>query len=155
MSDKRQQPNPKQRKTKDRVLQARIPEDLDEELRGRAEELGMSVSNVVRNVLLHTFNLVENVVSDSAHIARAIQGRDASPASASAATEPPDSHTEHDVIGWQVATLNRNGVCDQCNTILKKGQTAAVGVPVQSRPVLLCLVCMDALTTNDTLGGEP
>ena len=57
--------------TKDRVLQARIPEQLDEELRDRAEQLGMSVSTIVRNVLLHTFDLVEGVVTDSSQIARA------------------------------------------------------------------------------------
>jgi hypothetical protein len=47
----------KRQQTKDRVLQARIPEQLDEELRDRAEQLGLSVSTIVRNVLLNTFDL--------------------------------------------------------------------------------------------------
>lgn len=64
---------------KDRVLQARIPSHLDEELRERAEQLGLSVSTVVRNVLLHTFDLVEGVVADSAEIARVIQKRQTRP----------------------------------------------------------------------------
>ncbi len=152
MTDRHKQVRAKQRKTKDKVLQARIPENLDEELRGRAEALGMSVSNVVRNVLLHTFDLVENVVSDSAQIARVIQGGEA--ASSTPTVEPVDANTENDVIGWQVATLNRNGVCDQCNAILTKGQTAAVGVPVQARPVLLCPACMDKLTSSEPTGDE-
>ena len=50
------------RQTKDKVLQARIPENLDEQLRDSAHDLGLSVSTIVRNVLLNTFNLVEEVV---------------------------------------------------------------------------------------------
>ena len=129
------------RKSKDRVLQARIPEQLDEELRDRAEHLGLSVSTVVRNVLLHTFNLVEGVVSDSAQLARVIQGRAATPSA-----DPMDGHKETGVIAWQEAILNQNGVCDQCNTILAKGKTAAVGIPTPSRPVLLCLECLATLS---------
>ena len=56
------------RPTKDRVLQARIPEQLDDQLRNRADSLGLSVSTIVRNVLLNTFDLVEDVVTDSARI---------------------------------------------------------------------------------------
>ncbi len=136
------------RKTKkDRVLQARIPEQLDEELRGRAEDLGLSVSTVVRNVLLHTFNLVEGVVSDSAHIARVIQGRPASPA-------PDSSDSRSTVIGWQETILNRNGVCEQCNVILAKGVNAAVGLPIQARPVLLCPECLASLSGTETSLSE-
>ena len=137
----------KHRQTKDRVLQARIPEQLDDELRGRAEQMGLSVSTIVRNVLLHTFNLVEGVVSDSAHLARTIQGRD-TPSSLPA----PDSNStteEPEVIGWQEAILNMNGVCEQCNTILAKGETAAVGVPARARPVFLCKTCLSALSGDN------
>ena len=155
MADTNKRSRRTRRKTKDRVLQARIPEDLDEELRDRAEQLGISVSTVVRNVLLHTFNLVEGVVSDSAQIARAIQGRESRPATPSLpAPEPADADADIAVIGWQEAILNRNGVCEQCNTILAKGETAAVGVPVQARPVLLCLACLGNLTSTDTAGDE-
>lgn len=130
-------------KTKDRVLQARIPEKLDEELRDRAEQLGLSVSTIVRNVLLHTFNLVEGVVTDSSQVARALAGR---------STPSPDSDTETTVIGWQEAVLNRNGVCEQCNVILPVGQSAAIGVPTGSRATLLCLDCLSALSSS---AGDP
>ena len=69
-----------QRRTKGKVLQARIPEDLDEELRDRAATLGLSVSTIVRNVLMHTFDLVEGVVTDSAQLARLSRGRGQAPA---------------------------------------------------------------------------
>ena len=75
MAEKKPGRRTKPRQTKDRVLQARIPRHLDEELRGHAEHLGLSVSTVVRNVLLNTFELVEGVVADSTNLARAIQGR--------------------------------------------------------------------------------
>lgn len=139
------------RKTKkDRILQARIPEQLDDELRDRAEDLGLSVSSVVRNVLLHTFNLVEGVVSDSAQIARVIQGRPSAPA-----PEPTHSPDATSVVGWQESILNRNGVCEQCNTILAKGEPAAVGLPVQTRPILLCPACLKALSTTETASNKP
>jgi hypothetical protein len=140
------------RQTKDRVLQARIPRQLDDELREHAEQLGLSVSTVVRNVLLNTFELVEGVVADSANIARVIQGR--KPRALPHRPDPPaeiEEDTEPGIIGWQEAVLNLNGICDQCNTILHKGERAAVGVPVQARPVLLCPECLAtmAATTVD------
>ena len=155
MSEKAKRGRRKSRQTKDRVLQARIPEQLDEELRDRAEELGLSVSTVVRNVLFNTFDLVEGVVSDSAHLARALKGREppsSSPPPAVPAPDPADSGAENTVIGWQEAVLNRNGICEQCNAILHMGARAAVGVPAQARPVLLCLDCLAALSS---LAGEP
>ena len=141
---------PTLRNKKDRILQARIPEQLDEELRDRAEDLGLSVSSVVRNVLLHTFNLVEGVVSDSAQIARVIQGRPSTPTPGSS-----DSHDISSVVGWQESILNRNGVCDQCNTILAKGEAAAVGLPIQARPILLCTDCLTALSPAEASSNKP
>jgi len=139
------------RRTKDKVLQARIPEDLDVQLRDRAEQLGLSVSTVVRNVLLHTFDLVEGVVADSAQLARVVQGREKP---AAPLLPEPDPEEGSGVIGWQQAVLNRNGVCEQCNVILAKGETAAVGVPVQARPLLLCLKCLGELSATEQPSGE-
>ncbi len=139
------------RRTKDKVLQARIPEDLDVQLRDRAEQLGLSVSTVVRNVLLHTFDLVEGVVADSAQLARVVQGREKP---AAPLLPAPDPEEGSGVIGWQQAVLNRNGVCEQCNVILAKGETAAVGVPVQARPLLLCLKCLGELSATEQPSGE-
>src|SRR5580704_6170354 len=70
---------------KERVIHTRVPESLEAELRKRAEGLGMSVSNLVRNVLGHAFGLVGDVVADSHAIARAARGQRA----------------RTDVIAWQ------------------------------------------------------
>jgi len=137
-----------QSKTKDRVLQARIPEQLDDELRGRAEQLGLSVSTIVRNVLLNTFDLVEGVVTDSTEIARALTKPNAPNTNVPAETPPADSVAT--VIGWQKILLNRNGVCEECNTILPLGEDAAVGVPTGPRALLLCLTCLESRTENKT-----
>lgn len=137
------------RPRKDRVLQARIPTHLDEELRDRAERLGLSVSTVVRNVLLNTFNLVEGMVADSAEIARVIQQRQLKPLQLGQEEDP-----EEEVLGWQEAILNRNGVCQQCNTILPKGVRAAIGLPAHGTPPLLCLACLAEITGDDPQGAE-
>ena len=146
MAERRGKVRTRPRQNKDRVLQARIPRHLDEELREHAEQLGLSVSTVVRNVLLNTFELVEGVVADSTNLARAIQGRKPRPQTGRPES-PAENADETDVIGWQEAVLNRNGICDQCNTILHKGERAAVGVPVEARPVFLCLPCLAAIAT--------
>lgn len=156
MADSVRKKGKQSRQTKDRVLQARIPRQLDDELREQAEQLGLSVSTVVRNVLLNTFELVEGVVADSANIARVIQGRKTRrllphPAKMSAQS---DESKEPGVIGWQEAVLNINGTCDQCNTILHKGERAAIGVPATARPVLLCLDCLETLATAPDSQGK-
>lgn len=146
MPEKKSKARAKRRPTKDRVLQARIPEQLDEELRDRAAQLGLSVSTIVRNVLLHTFELVEGVVTDSAQIGRALQGRDV--ASAQPAPDTSQTETEAGIVGWQEVTLNQNATCDVCNTILPLGVRAAIGIPVQKRPTFICLDCLADLSTK-------
>ena len=153
MVESKRKKRPKPRQTKDRVLQARIPRQLDEELRDHAEQLGLSVSTVVRNVLLNTFQLVEGVVTDSTKLARAIQGRKPrTPAHRLAAPAEADG-ADGLVLGWQEAVLNLNGTCDHCNCILHKGERAAVGVPARARPVLLCLSCLATLAKPGSKGA--
>ena len=127
------------RTTKSRVLQARIPEDLDDQLRVRSEQLGLSVSTIVRNVLLHTFELVEGVVTDSAQVGRALQKQAAHD---QAAPPPAQEDQDTEVVGWQEAVLNLNGTCEECNVILPRGKRAAVGIPLQRRPIFMCLECL-------------
>ena len=131
---------------KERVIHTRVSETLDDEIKKRATDLGVSVSNLVRNVLQHTFGLVEDIVHDSAEIARSARGTRAavtrnSPAGAAPATQ---------VIGWQQALLNVNAVCDACNALLAKGSRAGVGI--LDRPGVIpirCARCMEDLTHGD------
>src|SRR3954447_8110381 len=111
---KRPPTEPPEPELKERVIHTRVPESLEAELRERAQDLGISVSNLVRNVLGHAFGLVGDVVADSHAIARAARGD--KPVAA------------EDVIGWQPLTLAKNAVCAKCNAILAKGKPAAIGM---------------------------
>ena len=56
---------------KERVIHTRVAEELDEEIKRRAQNLGVSVSNLVRNILQNTIGLVEDILLDGAETARA------------------------------------------------------------------------------------
>src|SRR5215510_13170629 len=119
---------------KERVIHTRVPESLEAELRQKAQDLGISVSNLVRNVLGHAFGLVGDVVADSHAIARAARGeRQASPVGTSAPrgepvhAAPPPAAID-DVLGWQPMVLGKNAVCARCNGLLPRGSDAAIGV---------------------------
>jgi hypothetical protein len=130
---------------KERVLHTRVPDSLDKHLKRRARTLGMSVSTVVRNVLLTTFGLVEDIVNDGADIALAVTGQDAAPRRARGRTAAGAAASE-EVVAWQDAVLNVNAVCDRCNAILPRGMRAAIGIRDQPGPrAILCPSCLSAL----------
>lgn len=122
---------------KERVIHTRVPESLETQLREKAQDLGISVSNLVRNVLGHAFGLVGDVVADSHAIARAARG-DKKPAQPA----PVPTISIDDVLGWQPIVLGKNAVCAKCNAILPRGRDAAVGVGTQ---LVVCLSCLEEL----------
>jgi hypothetical protein len=124
---------------KEKVIHTRVPERLENELRERAESLGISVSNLVRNVLGHAFGLVGDIMADGASVARAARGGKAAGAGA-AAPDPAD------VLAWQPIVLNKNAVCTRCNAVLLRGADAAIGVldGAGARPVI-CPSCVKEL----------
>lgn len=129
---------------KERVLHTRVPESLDRHIKRRARSLGMSVSTVVRNVLLTTFGLVEDIVNDSTDIALAITGQQ----TGSSRGRSRDAASE--ILGWHEAILNLNAVCDHCNAILEKGSRAAIGVPEHpGTRAVICLECLEAIEKTD------
>jgi hypothetical protein len=135
---KRPEPEEDETERKERVIHTRVPESLEAQLRQRAEDLGISVSNLVRNVLGHAFGLVGGVVADSHAVARAARGG-GKPAQPTAAAEPTSLD---DVLGWQLFVLGKNAVCARCNALLPKGSDAAVGVGTQ---IVICNPCVQAL----------
>jgi hypothetical protein len=124
---------------KERVIHTRVPESLEAHLRERAQELGMSVSNLVRNVIGHAFGLVGDVAADSQAIAKAARGEKARPPAAAAAP----AATIDDVIGWQEVVLAKNAVCAKCNAILPKGKDAAIGA---GTTIVICSSCLKELS---------
>lgn len=125
---------------KERVIHTRVPESLEAELRERAQGLGISVSNLVRNVLGHAFGLVGDVVADSHAIARAARG-DKKPGPPPVPATPASID---DVLGWQTIVLGKNAVCARCNAILARGKSAAVGAGTQ---LVVCPPCLEELTS--------
>jgi hypothetical protein len=148
---KRPDPNPErddESEKKERVIHTRVPEHLDETIRRRAHGLGLSVSNLVRNVLSNTFGLVEGVVTDSANVARSARGEALLPTAVDGAGPPL-------VLGWQEALLNLNALCARCNAILPKGTRAAIALTDRPGPrPFLCLACLAALGTPPPDQGD-
>ena len=129
---------------KERVLHTRVSDSLDRHIKRRARSLGMSASTVVRNVLLTTFGLVEDIVSDSADIALAVTGRRPDPTRAHGRSRRADASEAAAILAWQDAVLNRNAVCDDCNAILRKGDRAGIGIREDSGPrAIICPRCLE------------
>jgi len=122
------------------VLQARIPERLDDELRNRAGRLGLSVSTIVRNVLLNTFYIVEDIVHDSAELTHQVR-------LANAYGRTPRREPER-ILAWQRGTLNLNALCQDCNALLPKGSSAAIAMPLPDPPQFLCIECVERLESS-------
>jgi hypothetical protein len=137
---------PDEPELKERVIHTRVPESLEAELRKRAQELGVSVSNLVRNVLGHAFGLVGDVVADGHAIARAARGdRDKAegPQAVPTSAAPPDPK---DVLAWQAIVLGKNAVCSRCNDLLPRGRDAAIGVAEHGAGrVIVCNPCLEEL----------
>lgn len=146
---------------KERVIHTRVPESLEAELKDRAAEMGVSVSNLVRNVLSHALGLVNDIVADTEQIVRsAREGVEASvrkvrgqPGVAEPSYEPAPV-----VIAWQTAVLERNAICHRCNDILPRGSDAAIalidGPAAGPRPVV-CLRCLEELRHGSTAPRRP
>jgi hypothetical protein len=147
----REPERPSEPEKKERVLHTRVPESLEAELRHKAQDLGISVSNLVRNVLGHAFGLVGDVVADGHAIARAARGDAAADRRAgSAPGSEPAAHRAvpppaiDDVLGWQPMVLGKNAVCARCNAILPRGSDAASGfTETTSARLVICLACLE------------
>jgi hypothetical protein len=137
---------------KERVLHTRVPESLDRHLKHRARRLGMSVSTVVRHVLLNTFGLVEDIVNDTTDVALALTGNAPEPpAPRPRGGEPAATSAGGEIVAWQEVVLNLNAVCERCNTVLRKGARAALGVRDGAGPrAFLCLRCLERMREEPT-----
>ncbi len=96
MDDERERLREKRRK--DRLIQTRVPEDLESTLKREARRRRLTVSHLIRNILEDTFQLVDDVVAnvdeivtESVELAKRV-GRDAkrvADAVREAVAEPP------------------------------------------------------------------
>jgi hypothetical protein len=127
---------------KDRLVQARVDEDLDDALREAAKERRLSVSQLVRNVLEDTFKLVDGVVANSTTLATTVT-RDARRIAAAARGEKRSPSPLDRVEAWQEVVVARDQACARCGDALRPGDKALLGLtddPTLPRP-WLCLPC--------------
>lgn len=115
---------------KERVIHTRVAEDLDAEIKRRAQRLGVSVSNLVRNVLQNTIDLVDDIVQEGAESLRAVGGEPRAPGRGPRPAGPHGgaARREPELLGWQHMVLAVNAVCERCNAILPRGGRGAIGV---------------------------
>jgi hypothetical protein len=122
------------------VLHTRIPESLEDAIKVKAKRLRIPVSNLVRNVLEQTFQLVEDVVGDGLQIA------DAARRGAERVREVANRPAA-DVYGWQELILNRDERCRDCGVELDRGDKAYRGMSdrADARATFLCPACVGRL----------
>jgi len=126
----RQKPEPEEPKA--RVLHTRIPESLEDAIKDKARRLRIPVSNLVRNVLEQTFQLVEDVVGDGLELAEtARRGAER----VRQAAERPRS----EII------LHRDERCAECAVELDRGGEAFRGLSDRpnAQAVFLCRECVE------------
>jgi hypothetical protein len=127
---------------KDRLLQTRVPGDLDDALREEARRQRLTVSQLIRNVLEDTFHLVDGIVANTAQLTAAVR-RDAQRLAASARGDAARTAPAADVEAWQEVVVGRDALCDGCNVPLRRGAKALLGVQADpAKPkVWLCPSC--------------
>src|SRR5438128_10393304 len=103
---------------KDRVLHTRIPESLEDAIKTKARRLRIPVSNLVRNVLEQTFQLVEDVVGDGLAIASTARRGAERVREAATRVRGQDAG----IYGWQELILNRDERCRDCGAELDRGR---------------------------------
>ena len=132
---------------KSRIIQTRVPQDLEDSLRETADKKRVSVSHLIRNVLLDTFELVDGVVADSTNLANNAV-RDAQRIADSANGLARDNSAALDEVdSWQDVIVNKVSNCAECKSLIKKGARAYRGLTTnaQAQPLWLCTECIEKL----------
>lgn len=141
---------------KDRLIQARVPRELESTVKAEAERRRLSVSHLIRSVLEDAFDLVDDVVadvdqivSDSMHLARNV-GRNARRMASAGTREDPPERSSPDldhIAAWNEVTLNRPVSCSQCADEIGRGARGYVGLSddASAERAWLCARCVEAL----------
>jgi hypothetical protein len=137
---------------KDRLIQTRVPRDLESTLKREARRQGVTVSQLIRNILGGAFDLVEDVVADvdqivtdSVALAQQVSRgarRIAQTARNGNATDPLAR-----VEAWNRVVANRTVACTKCGVEIAKGEEGYAGLREQAGPIRawLCSVCIEKI----------
>ncbi len=142
---------------KDRLIQARVPRDLETTLKEEARRRRLTVSHLIRNVLEDTFELVdgvvtnaEEIVNDSVRLAQSVR-RSAERMTSVARNDPPpppaDEDDLSDIYAWNEVVLHRPASCSRCEAEIASGERGFTGLSDDaSRPrAWLCPRCIEEL----------
>ena len=143
-------PSPSPRK--DRLIQTRVPRDLESTLKKEARRQGLTVSQLIRNILGSAFDLVEDVVADvdqivtdSVALAQQVSrgARRIAESARSEAAEDPLAPVE----AWNRVVLNRSVTCTRCRARIVRGEVGYAGLREQVGPIRawLCSRCIETL----------
>jgi hypothetical protein len=158
---------------KDRVVQARVPRELEATLKAEARRRRLSVSQLVRHVLEDTFHLVDGLVADvdrlvgdSVDLARNAQARArriGRPRRAASTPAGPPAERElpaearvpdrevpgplDDVVAWNEVVLHRRVHCAACGAAMARGSRGHLGLDEGGTPAgaWLCPRCLEQL----------
>lgn len=137
---------------KDRLIQTRVPRNLESTLKREARRRGVTVSQLIRNILSSTFDLVEDVVADvdqivtdSVALAHQVSRGARRLADSARSGAGTDSLTQ--VEAWNRVIVNRDVQCSRCETEIGKGGEAYAGFAAQPGPIRawLCSRCIEAI----------
>lgn len=135
---------------KSRVIQTRVPQDLEDTLKDAAERKRMTVSHFIRYVLEDTFSLVDGIVQDSSTLMENVS-RDAKKLAATARGEALEDEEVKKALldtvdAWQDVIVNKPSTCLQCDVELKRGKKAFRGIGGKGEgAVWLCAECIESL----------
>jgi len=162
MPEEERPPRPR----KDRLIQTRVPRDLETTLKAEASRRRLTVSHLIRSVLEDAFELVDGVVadvddivSDSSRLARNVRrnarhlvspGRDRS---APDGGERSGGEAFPDVYAWNEGVLNRADTCARCGVEIARGERGFFGMrdeeggdaEAAARRICLCTRCAESL----------
>ncbi len=116
-------------KRKEEYLGARVPKELREKVLARADELGVPVSILIRDILIRAFADEQSPVK----VDRAMGGG-----------KPAADRDFANVIAWERIVLNRSLPCGGCGRDIAAGSVAtlALAAPGEDR-VILCGKCRE------------
>ncbi len=157
---------------KDRLVQARVPEALETTLKAEARRRRTTVSQLVRDLLEDTFQLVDGVVSGvdrlvggSVELAQQVRrdarrlGETARGRRAPCLPPRPDAAERlAPVAAWNPVVLNQPVPCAKCGAELPRGGRAWMGVGSEpgQPPAWLCGAAVEALgDADDAESDEP
>ncbi len=105
-------------------------------LRAQADRLNMPVSQLVRNILSRTVNLVGDISGNLEHMVQGVVGDVAAFKDADELVSRTRTMNRlmESIVGWQTLKLSRATACALTGNLMKLGETGFLGIRRDGRP---------------------